>query len=87
MDPGIRERQADVEAPPGFADAIAWLGADAPDDDLWQVSFTVENRDSSAESVRALGGTVLATADTEWTNRLRPRALLVLSQFTPPAGG
>jgi hypothetical protein len=91
VDPEIRKRQSEIEAPPGFADAIAWLGADTADGELWQVSFTVADRDASADSVRALGGTVTATEDTEWTKTAAVRdpagARFVLSQFTPPAGG
>jgi predicted enzyme related to lactoylglutathione lyase len=88
VDPGIRTRQSGVSAPPGFEDAIAWMVTAKTD--RWQVSFTVEDRDSSADSADNLGGTVIATEDTEWTKTATIRdpqgAELVLSQFTPPSG-
>src|SRR5436190_19035259 len=41
-DPDIYERQASVNTPPGFADAIGWLGAVPPDQEPgWHVTFTV----------------------------------------------
>ena len=58
--------------------------------ELWQVSFTVEDRDSSAATAEELGGTVLATEDAELTKSATIRdpqgAELVVSQFTPPKG-
>ena len=54
------------------------------------MSFTVDDRDSSAATAEELGGTVLATEDGEWTKTATIRdpqgAELVLSQFTPPKG-
>jgi uncharacterized protein len=90
-DPDIRERQSGVMAPPGFEDAVAWMGI-IPEGhaEHWQVSFTVEDRDASAATAEELGGTVLATEDAEWTKAATIRdpqgAELVLSQFTPPKG-
>jgi hypothetical protein len=41
-DPGIHERQSAVLAPPGFADAIAWLApTQEPEVPHWHVTFTV----------------------------------------------
>lgn len=88
VDPGIRERQAGITAPPGFEDAIAWLVA-APDkqSDHWQVSFTVADRDDSAALAERLGATIVASEDTQWTKTALVRdpqaAEFTLSQFTP----
>jgi len=88
VDPGIRERQADISAPPGFADAIAWVAPLASGHDHWHVSFTVASRDDSASTAEKLGAVVLSSEDTEWTKAAEIRdpqgAQLTLSQFTPP---
>lgn len=89
IDPGIHERQAAVQAPPGFADAIGWIAPpDAGDHAHWHVSFTVADRDETAARVERLGGTVLASEDTEWTRAAPVRdpqgAIFTASQFTPP---
>jgi hypothetical protein len=90
VDPGIRERQADVSAPPGFADAIAWMAPSASGEDHWHVSFTVASRDESAATAERLGAVVLSSDDTAWTKTALIRdpqgAELTLSQFTPPSG-
>ena len=91
VDPGIRERQAGVSAPPGFEDAIAWLVPLADGEaDRWHVSFAVADRDESAALAERLGATVVSSEDTEWTKTALVRdpqgAVLTLSQFTPPAG-
>jgi hypothetical protein len=56
----------------------------------WQVSFTVADRDASAELADSLGGEVVDTADAEFTKSATVRdphgAEFVLSQFTPPSG-
>jgi predicted enzyme related to lactoylglutathione lyase len=89
VDPGIRERQANDSAPPGFADAIAWVAPLAGGRDHWHVSFTVASRDESASTAERLGAVVLSSDDTEWTKTVLIRdpqgAELTLSQFTPPA--
>jgi uncharacterized protein len=89
VDPGIRERQEGISAPPGFADAIAWLAPLANGDDHWHVSFTVASRDESAATAEKLGAVVLSSADTKWTKSALIRdpqgAELTLSQFTPPS--
>ena len=87
--PDIKKVQADAMAPAGFEDAIAWMAVESEGGpDHWQVTFTVADRDSSAATVETLGGTVVATEDTEWTKTVTVRDLqgaqFVLSQFTPP---
>ena len=89
IDPGIHERQADVSAPPGFADAIGWLSPVGPDETPhWHVAFTVADRDATAAAVERLGGTVLRRTDTDWTRDALVRdpqgAEFTASQFTPP---
>ena len=88
IDPGIHERQAAVAAPPGFADAVGWLApASAGERPHWHVTFTVDDRDRTADAVERLGGTVLDTADTEWTREALVRdpagAVFTASQFHP----
>ena len=89
VDPGIRERQEAISAPPGFADAFAWLAPLASGQDHWPVSFTVASRDDSAATAEKLGAVVLSSEDTEWTKSALIRdpqgAQLTLSQFTPSA--
>jgi predicted enzyme related to lactoylglutathione lyase len=89
VDPGIRERQADISAPPGFADAIAWVAPSPSGHDHWHVSFTVASRDEAASTAEKLGAVVLSSDDTDWTKTALIRdpqgAELTLSQFTPPA--
>ena len=90
VDPDIHRRQAAVSAPPGFADAIAWLaplaGAEAPH---WHVTFAVADRDEMVARAIRLGATdVSGPVDTAWTKAATIRdpqgATLTLSQFTPP---
>ncbi len=89
-DPGIHERQAAVSAPPGFADAIAWLaGVEPGESPHWHVTFAVGDRDASMATALRLGATdVSGPVDTDWTRAVVVRdpqgALLTLSQFTPP---
>lgn len=88
VDPGIRERQQAVSAPPGFADGIAWLAPSSDAVDRWHVSFTVASRDDSVATAERLGAVVVSSEDTEWTKAAVIRdpqgAELTLSQFTPP---
>ena len=53
------------------------------------MTFTVADRDAAAADVVRLGGTVLASDDTDWTRTALVRdpqgAQLTLSQFTPPS--
>lgn len=90
VDPGIHERQDEVSAPAGFADAIGWLVPVAPDDPPhWHVTFAVADRDATADLVVRHGGTVLGTDDSAWTRTVTVRdpqgAVFTASQFTPPA--
>ena len=91
VDPGIHERQSAVHSPPGFADAIGWLATvEAAEQPHWHVTFTVEDRDEAAATAERLGGTVLASADSDWTRTAEIRdpqgAVFTASQFTPPTG-
>lgn len=87
-DPGIHQRQA--SAPPGFADVIGGIVIDPDRPPVWQVTFTVADRDASAATAEQLGATVLASGESAWTRHARIRdpqgAELVLSQFSPPDG-
>ncbi len=89
-DPQIHERQAAVSAPPGFADAIAWLAPlRAGEEPHWHVTFAVADRDEAIATALALGGTDLrGPVDTPWTKMAVVRdpqgAVFTLSQFTPP---
>jgi predicted enzyme related to lactoylglutathione lyase len=87
VDPDIRKRQEDVDAPSGFEDSVAWLAAgEGPA--RWGVTFAVADRDDSAATAERLGGEVVASEDTQWTRTAIVRdphgAELALSQFTPP---
>jgi predicted enzyme related to lactoylglutathione lyase len=87
-DPDIYTRQAEVDVPPGFADAIGWLSpADAGEKPHWHVAFAVDDRDSIAAVAERLGGTVLHTEDTAWTRTALLRdpqgAEFTASQFAP----
>jgi predicted enzyme related to lactoylglutathione lyase len=91
VDPDIRNRQAAVSAPPGFADAIGWLASlqkgEAPH---WHVTFAVADRDDAVASALRLGATdVSGPVDTDWTKAAVVRdpqgATFTLSQFTPPS--
>jgi predicted enzyme related to lactoylglutathione lyase len=90
VDPGIRDRQEGISAPPGFADAIGWLAPLTNGHDHWHVTFTVASRDESAATAERLGAMVISSDDTEWTKSALisdPQgAQLTLSQFTPPGG-
>jgi predicted enzyme related to lactoylglutathione lyase len=88
-DPDIHDRQASINVPPGFADAIGWLlSADSDQAPHWHVTFAVHDRDATAAAAESLGGTVLNRGDTEWTRDALLRdpqgALFTVSQFTPP---
>jgi predicted enzyme related to lactoylglutathione lyase len=92
VDPEIYERQAAVSAPPGFADAVAWLaGLDDADLPHWHVTFAVADRDATVADAVHLGATdVSGPIDTPWTRAARLRdpqgARFTVSQFTPPGG-
>ena len=89
IDPDIRRRQREHHAPPGFEDAIGWLGpAGAREGEHWHITFTVEDRDTSVAAAERLGATVISAADTDWTKDALIRdpqgAELTISQFVPP---
>jgi uncharacterized protein len=87
-DPGIHERQSGDQVPPGFADAFGWL-ATTPEAQQphWHVTFTVADRDDSAEAAEQLGASVLSTTDSDWTRDAQIRdpqgAIFTLSQYAP----
>ena len=88
VDPGIRERQKGVGAPPGFEDVIAWVAPAEDGPEHWHVTFAVADRDDAAARAESLGATVVASEDGDWTRTALVRdpqgAELTLSQFTPP---
>ena len=91
VDPGIRERQAEISVPPGFEDAIAWfVDASRSEQPHWHVTFAVEDRDRTAAEAERLGARVLDQSDEEWSRTARIRdpqgAEFTASQFTPPSG-
>ena len=91
VDPGIVERQAELTAPAGFEDAVAWMRIITEGHpERWQVSFTVADRDTSATTAQDLGGAVIGTEEGEWTKTATIRdpqgAEFTVSQFTPPKG-
>lgn len=92
--PGLQQQMAEMGAPEGFADVVAMLipetGADAPPP-YWDVTFSVESADETAERARTLGGTVLVPpTDAPWVRfcviRDPQGAHFVASQFAPPEG-
>jgi predicted enzyme related to lactoylglutathione lyase len=90
VDPGIHERQSSAGAPPGFADAIGWVGPVEPGlTPHWHATFTVADRDTFASLAERLGAEILDSADTDWTRTALIRdpqgALFTGSQFTPPS--
>jgi predicted enzyme related to lactoylglutathione lyase len=87
VDPDIRARQA--KAPPGFADAVAWIAPAPGPPPRWQVLFAVADRDESVATAERLGATVVGEpVDDQWTRTAVVRdpqgAELTLSQFAPP---
>ncbi len=91
VDPNIRVRQAGDLAPRGFEDAVAWLASTALGErPQWHVTFTVADRDRTAEDAERLGAVILGHDDTEWTRTALIQdpggAVFTASQFTPPTG-
>jgi predicted enzyme related to lactoylglutathione lyase len=94
-DPEVRGRQADVGAPEGFEDSVAWLvpmaSEESTDDNPahWSVTFAVDDADAIADRAAKLGGKVLMPpVDQPWV-RLAvlsdPQgAVFTASRFTPP---
>jgi uncharacterized protein len=91
IDPDIKARQAAVSAPPGFADAIAWLAPTGGGrQSNWHVTFTVEDRDQTVAEAERLGAGILEQDTNEWTRSALIRdpqgAEFTASQFAPAAG-
>jgi uncharacterized protein len=95
LNPGTRERQAEVSAPEGFEDAVAWLvpmTSDEPADDApphWSITFAVDDADAVADRAAKLGGKVLAPPlDAPWVRTTvlsDPQgAVFTASKFVPP---
>ncbi|MET0999584.1 MAG: VOC family protein [Marmoricola sp.] len=92
IDPDIHERQSGAGAPPGFADAIGWLGPAGPDHAPgWHVTFAIGDRDQTGARAESLGGRVVRHEDSEWNKAaviVDPQgAEFTASQFTPPDAG
>lgn len=91
VDPNIRVRQSGDLVPRGFEDAVAWLASAAPGErPQWHVTFTVADRDRTAEDAERLGAVILGHDDTEWTRTVLIQdpggAVFTASQYTPPTG-
>jgi predicted enzyme related to lactoylglutathione lyase len=85
-DPGIHERQSEAAVPHGFADAIGWVVPVAPGDQPgWHVTFSVADRDATADRAARLGATLMRTGDSDWTRTVVIRdpqgAVFTASQF------
>ena len=89
VDPDIQARQDAIAAPPGFADAVAWLAPLRPGEaPHWHVTFAVADRDDIITRALELGATDLTgPVDTAWTRATDVRdpqgATFTLSQFAP----
>lgn len=88
VDPGIRERQSSVAAPPGFEDAIGWIASLEPGSSPhWHVTLAVADRDEAAQVAQRLGAEVVDRQDSRWTRTAVIRdpqgAVFTASQFTP----
>jgi predicted enzyme related to lactoylglutathione lyase len=97
LNPGNRARQAEFGAPPGFADAVAWLQPMTEDrfppdtPPHWSITFTVDDADAIATSAVDLGGTVLVppfdAPPTRVTVLSDPQgAVFTASKFDPTMG-
>jgi len=70
--PGLREQMAQMGAPDGFVDVVAVLNPIAAGDSetpaSWNVTFAVDDVEAAVNSVRSLGGEVVAGPhDAPWT--------------------
>jgi len=90
-DPTVRERQADVGAPEGFEDAVAWLvpSSDGETPAHWSITFAVDDADAAADRATGLGGKVLVPPmDAPWVRMTvisDPQgAVFTASAFVPP---
>lgn len=91
--PDLRRDQAEVGAPPGFEDAVAWLipmTSDRADDaPHWSITFSVDDADAAAARAAELGGEVLVPpVDEQFVRSAVLRdpqgAVLTVSKFQPP---
>jgi uncharacterized protein len=89
-DPGIRERMAEVSAPPGFEDVVASITPIADDQPEvpahWNVTFAVDDADAIAQKAWELGGQVVTSpTDAPWVRTTVIRdpqgATFIASQF------
>ena len=93
INPGTRKGMADMGAPEGFEDAVAWLvPLGDGEEPHWDVTFSVDDADAVAARAQELGGTVLVPpTDMPWvrTTVLRDPggAVLTASKFVPPGAG
>lgn len=94
--PGMRAAMAEMGAPEGFEDAVAWLipksskDAGAGNPARWSVTFAVDDADAIAERAQGLGGAVVSPpADAPWVRMTVIRdpqgAVFTASQFVPPS--
>jgi predicted enzyme related to lactoylglutathione lyase len=91
-DPDLRKRISDYEAPAGFEDAIAWFVPIGDDDSTprWNVTFSVDDADATADSAAELGGSVIVPPfDVPWARSAvlsDPQgATFSVSKFVPPS--
>lgn len=92
LTPGLRERNAEFGAPPGFEDVVATLNPLGEDDRdtpaHWGVTFGVDNADEAAKRAEELGAEILVPpTDAPWVRisviRDPQGATFVASQFVP----
>ena len=90
--PGLRQQMAQMGAPEGFIDVVAAVNPIADEDSdtpaHWNVTFAVDDTDTTVARVRELGGEVVAGPfDAPWTRMAvlqDPQgATFVTSQFVP----
>jgi len=58
LDPTLRERHAADHVPPGFSDAVGWMG-EQPGAARWAVTFAADGTDAVAARAVGLGGEVV----------------------------
>lgn len=91
LQPGIIQGMADMGAPEGFADAVAWMTPLGDDEAAphWDITFAVDDADAAAARAESLGGTVLMPpTDMPWVRvtvlRDPQGAVISASRFVPP---
>jgi hypothetical protein len=93
-DPGLAQRLAEQDAPPGFEDATAWLMSNGQPEGTppsWGVTFSVDDADAMVAQASELGGAVVVEpfdAPPVRTAVLAdPQgAVFSVSKYTPPNG-